>query len=272
MTSSFLTSFSRHAKSSLTAVALLLCSVLLGCIGATPLPKRTRTPEGTEVKSIDLKFLHPGQTARAEVREKLRIIDTGYEGDRFFLGRWSSSTWGGWIILAGYYQAEAAGGRVWKTGNLLVEFDDQGIVKRIEPFADHDALRVLAPVAESTPVKLDPPLEMSVNYWKNNAAITVPARIVLSDDQLDFEELSEQKKKHIFSVPVRDLRKMGSPRTLAGTDPVFVSHRIECAHDLKKLGGPHGKHINLQLTTPQLVTLMRYVSDSAKAATEQTQK
>src|SRR5208283_871469 len=68
-------------------IALALCTTLLGCIGATPLHKHTRTPEGTEVKDIDLSFLHPGQTTRAEVREKLKLIDTGYQGDHFFLGR-----------------------------------------------------------------------------------------------------------------------------------------------------------------------------------------
>jgi hypothetical protein len=59
---------------------------------------------------------------------------------------------------------------------------------------------------------------MSVTYWKN-AAVQVQAKIVFSKETLGFEELGAQKKKHIFSVPVRDLRKMGSPITLAGTDP-----------------------------------------------------
>ena len=53
-----------------SGIALALCAALLGCIGATPLHKRTRTPEGTEIQNIDLSFLHPGQTTRAEVKEK----------------------------------------------------------------------------------------------------------------------------------------------------------------------------------------------------------
>ena len=55
-------------------IALALCATLLGCIGATPLHKRTRTPEGTELQKIDLSFLHPGQTTRAEVKEKLKLM------------------------------------------------------------------------------------------------------------------------------------------------------------------------------------------------------
>jgi hypothetical protein len=62
---------------------LVLCSTFLACIGATTLPKRTRTPEGTELKNVDLTFIHPGQTTRDEVREKLKLIDTGYQGDFF---------------------------------------------------------------------------------------------------------------------------------------------------------------------------------------------
>lgn len=253
-------------KTPQAAAVLLLCSVLLGCFGATPLPRRTRTPEGTDVKKIDLSFIHPGETTRAELQEKLRLIDTGYQGDRYFLGRWSSSTWGGWIFVAAYCCGAAGGaGRVWKTGNLLVEFDDQGIVSRVEPFDDRKALRVLAPVAENTPLQLDPPLEMSVNYWKNTTEL-VPAKIVLSSEKLDFQELSEQRKKHIFSVPSKDLRKLGWPYTLAGTDPTFVSQRIECRYNLKKLGGPRAKDINLQLTLPQMVALMSYVSERNKNA------
>jgi outer membrane protein assembly factor BamE (lipoprotein component of BamABCDE complex) len=60
-----------------TGAALLVCVTLTGCIGATPLPKRTRTPEGTEVKDVDLTFIHPGQTTRAEIREKLKLLDAG---------------------------------------------------------------------------------------------------------------------------------------------------------------------------------------------------
>lgn len=250
------------------ATVFLLCSTLLACFGATPLPRRTGTPEGTEVKKFDLRFIRPGSTSRAEVQEKLRAIDTGHQADRYFLGRWSSSTWGGWIILPGgtCCGTDVSGGRVWKTGNLLIEFDDQGIVKQVEPFEDRKAVPVLAPVAENTPVLLDPPIEMSVTYWKNGA-VQVPAKIVLSREKLDFEELGERKKKHIFVVPAKDLRRMGSPRTLAGTDPTYAGRRIECARDLKKLGGPRGNNINLQLTTLQLVTLMRYVSDANRGMT-----
>jgi len=265
----FLKASSRlHWKAPQYAAVLLLCAVLLGCIGATPLPRRTRTASGTELKKVDISFIQPGLTTREEVREKLKVIETGLEGDHYFIGRWSSSTWGGWIILVGgtCCGSEIGGGRVWQTGNLLVEFDEQGIVGRVEPFDDGKALKMLAPVAEETPLKLDPPLEMAVNYWKNGSTV-VPAKIVLSKEKLDFEELGTQKKKQVFSVPAKDLRKVAHSYVYSGTDATLLGDRIECAHDLKKRGGPHGKDINLQLTLPQLVTLMRYVSETGSSGT-----
>jgi hypothetical protein len=248
------------------AMALLLCGILSACIGATPLPKRTRTPEGSEVKDIDLTFLHPGQTTRAEVKEKLKLIDTGYQGNHFFLGRWSSSTWGGWAIVVGMDPGGlGTGGRVWKSGNLLVEFDDAGIVKRFEPFDDAKALRHLAPVAADTPLDLASSLELPVKYWKIAAAQPLDARIVLSAGKVDFEELGEQKKRHKFSLPASDLLRVETPITIQVPDPVRMGQRLHFARDLKKIGGPGGKNVNLEVTLPQLVTLMSYVSRSQKS-------
>lgn len=244
-----------------TGTALVLCVALSGCIGATPLPRRTRTPEGTEVKNVDLAFIHPGQTMRAEVKEKLKLIDTGYQSDRFFLGRWSSSTWGVWVFGSGVGNAN----RSWKSGNLLVEFDDAGIVKRFEPFDDSKALRQLAPVAADTPLQLVPPLELAVKYWKNATTQLVDAKIVLASSTFSFEELGTEKKRHKFSLPAGDVMRVETPLTMPDPDTVHTSRRLHFARDLKKVGGPNGKNLNLELTVPQLVTLMSYAAGMGKS-------
>lgn len=243
-------------------ITLPLCVTLLGCLVATRLPKRTNTPEGTEVKNIDLSFLHSGQTTRAEVQERLKLIDTGYQGDHFFLGRWSSSVWGAWVFLL--WSGE--GGRVWKSGNLLVEFDDAGIVKRFEPFDDAKALRHLAPVAADMPLQLESPLELPVKYWKTEALL-VAAKIVLSKGTFDFEELGKHKKKHKFSLPASEILRVEAPVAIRDTDrnPTYTSQRLRCARDLRKIGGPRGKDLHLEVMIPQLVTLMSYVSQAAKS-------
>jgi hypothetical protein len=247
-------------------IAFALCAPLLGCLGATPLSRRTRTPEGTEVKNIDLSFLHPGQTTRAEVKERLKLIDTGYQGDHFFLGRWSSSVWRVWAVVPSLPPGGlGGGGRAWNSGNLLVEFDDTGIVKRFEPFDDAKALRHLAPVAADTPLQLESPMELPVKYWKFANGQLVDAKIVLSKGTFDFEELGELKKKHKFSLPPSVVLSVETPVTIRDPDPTYTSQRLRCARDLKKIGGPSGRDLNLEVTMPQLVTLMSYVAQAAKS-------
>jgi hypothetical protein len=226
------------------------------------LRKRTRTPEGTEVKSIDLSFLRTGQTRRAEVKDKLKLIDTGYQGEHFFLGRWSSSAWAAWAVYPGL---PTSGGRLWKSGNLLVEFDDAGTVKRFEPFGDTKALRYLVPVAADTPLELESPLELQVKYWKIAGTRKVDAKIVLSKATFDFEELGEFKKKHKFSLPASEVLRVETPVTILDPDPTYTSQRLRCARNLKKIGGPPGKDLNLEITMPQLVTLMSYVAQAKKS-------
>lgn len=244
--------------------AFALCATLLGCIGATPLHKRTRTPEGTVVKDIDLSFLHPGQTTRAEVKEKLKLIDTGYQGDHFFVGRWSSSTWAAWAVYPDPRFPSVAG-RVWKSGNLLVEFDDSGVVKRFAPFDNAKAPRYLAPVATDTPLQLASPLELPVKYYLAAGGQFVDAKIVLSKGTLDFEELGERKKKQKFSLPASEVLRVETPVIIQFSDPTYIIQRLHCARDLKKIGGPRGKDINLKVTMPQVVTLMSYVAQAAKS-------
>jgi len=216
------------------------------------------------VKNIDLSFLTSGQTTRAEVKEKLKLIDTGYQGDHFFVGRWSSSTWAAWAVCP-YPGCFSAAGRVWKSGNLLVEFDDAGVVKRFEPFDDAKALRYLAPVAADTPLQLASPLELQVKYFLLAGAQLVDARIVLAKGTFDFEELGERKEKQKFSLPASEVLRVETPVMIRFPDQTYISQRLHCARDLRKIGGPSGRDINLKVTMPQLVTLMSYVAQAAKS-------
>jgi hypothetical protein len=75
-----------------------------------------------------------------------------------------------------------------------------------------------------------------------NYVTRVLAKILLSGGSLDFEELSDQKKKDKFSIPARDVRKVETPLTMAVPDPTYVGQRIHCPRDLRKLGGPRGKN------------------------------
>jgi hypothetical protein len=244
------------------AGALLLCLSLGGCIGVTPLPKVTRTPQGVEEKTVDLDFIQPGTTTRAEVRDKLKLIDTGLQSERFFLGRWSSSSSGGWIFLVGLGGGVGNASRIWKSGDLLVEFDSAGLVTKSETFNDsHLNARLLPVAAEATAVAPET-VELSVTYWKANRE-GIPAKVTLSASAFDFEELGTAKKKHKFTLPVKDVELRGSS-LYAAPDPVKTKQTLRFAHDLKSIGGPRGKTFDLEMTLPQLVTLMSRVSNAPK--------
>ena len=93
----------------------------------------------------------------------------------------------------------------------------------------------------------------------------VDAKILLSKDRFDFEELGESKKKHKFSLPASEVLRVETPVIIRFPDPTYISQRLHCARDLEKIGGPSGRDINLEVTMPQLVTLMSYVAQVTKS-------
>ena len=116
--------------------------VLSGCAGATRLPARTKGPTGSTIQEndIDLAFLQAGTTRREEVVNRLSRIDTGFSNSRMFLGRWSESKWGHWVILASPGGAGGDVGRNWHVHNLLVSFDENGIMQTKELIDDERVL------------------------------------------------------------------------------------------------------------------------------------
>jgi hypothetical protein len=234
----------------------------------TPLPKRTRTVQGIDEKTVDLDFIQPGKTTRGEVRDKLKLIDTDLRSERFFLGRWSSSSSGGWVFLVGYGGGVGNASRVWKNGNLLVEFTSDGIVARSETFNDsHLTARLLAVAAELSPANPET-VELRVTYWKTDID-TAPAKITISGGNLNFEELGTDKKPKKFTLPARDVDLMHPSITTQGSwsssdpDPVKTRQTLHFAFNLKSVGGPRKTKIDVELTLPELVTLMSRISGAS---------
>ena len=125
-------------------VTIGLClAILSGCAGATRLPTRTKGPEGQAVqkKELNLSFLEANAARHDEVVNRLSSIDTGYSNRRLFWGRWSDSKWGyGWFAF-GCSTAKCSNGtsdsqRVWRVHNLLVTFDENGMMQKKELISD----------------------------------------------------------------------------------------------------------------------------------------
>jgi hypothetical protein len=120
-------------------------------------------------------------------------------------------------------------------------------------------------VAADTPLQLASPLELPVKYYLTAGGQFVDAKIVLSKGTFDFEELNERKKKQKFSLPASEVLRVETPIIIQFSDPTYIIQRLHCARDLKKIGGPRGRDINLKVTMPQVVTLMSYVAQAAKS-------
>jgi hypothetical protein len=238
-----------------SALTLFLCMCLGGCIGATRLPERTQGPQGATQK-IDLSFLKTGATSRAEVQEKLKPFNTGVQSQRFFVGRWDTSKWGGWIFLVGMGGGTGGAGRVWHDANLLVEFDEQGVVKRYETFPDKLFAAKLDPIVREA--ELSPEERMDVLVNSNNRFYR-PFNLIVTPSELEFTETGKAKKPLHFRVPREWLTGTGTALG-ASEDATHAVEILRFSTNLKTFDGPHSKEIVVQGTIPQIITLMRYAA------------
>jgi len=238
-------------------LVLSLAFCLASCVGATRLPERTRGQQGPTQK-VDLRFLLAGKTTRTEVAEKLKPVDTGVTSDRFFLGRWDTSKWGGWVFLATYGGGGAS--RVWKDANLLIEFDESGRVKTYETFPDKLLLAKLDPVVNETVLLAEDRMDVSVCF--DRRFHFAPASLQISIDTLEFTEMRHVKKPFHFRVPRERLTHIDGGTVGGNGDAVHVVDVLHFSDKLKAFGGPSSKEVWVTSTVPQMITLLRYAQRS----------
>src|SRR5205807_3370126 len=109
-----------------------------------------------------------------------------------FWGRWVSSSWGVGVMGPTAMGAPAVGGgRMWGNHNVLIEFDEQGLVQRSQVVPDEDLNGQLQQWLErmkEAPLDLSTPIELDVapcHGFYNDDGIGIP-RIILSADFAEF--------------------------------------------------------------------------------------
>lgn len=107
-----------------------------GCVGVTPIPVYSPTPEyGQKVKPWPAAFIQPGQTTRAEVLTRLGTNCAALPRTRSIAYTWEMRGGGGvwWLALFGPGGGGAIGGN-WVGGwrGFLVAFDERDIVRAAE--------------------------------------------------------------------------------------------------------------------------------------------
>lgn len=248
----------RHRARCLIVVSV--CLFLWSCAGATRLPARARSPLGAtlEKNKIDLAFLQVATTRREEVATKLAAIDTSYSNPRLFWGRWSESRWGYWWVVVAPCSgicAGASGGdakRIWHVKNVLVAFDENGVVTSTETIKDDDALwRALhSRMVGAPPPALDfsQPIRLSLLSRE-------PSAILLNKDSMEFEHSTSKRNKPNVRLSALKLARFShgatrDKKTSAGS----TCHALEFSEKTA-----FGKKIKFCANAEQVGTLFQYL-------------
>lgn len=246
------------------AVACILSGVTLlamfGCvIVPVRLPTQTRDISGGSQR-LDFTFLKAGSTSRGEVTKNLGAIDTHADQADFFWGRWESSVWGyGGIVALPPIAGGGGGKRVWGSHNVLIRFDQNGIVtnwvvvddKKLFPQLDLlDSATVSLPLDLSSPARRNVLLPGGVN---DNQKSNPSAELVLSAELLECNQLKILRAKIAKMAP--------APEDTPGADARYVWLTI---HFLPK--HRFQDSFILGVDPPTLLLLRRYIKQTKSAS------
>ena len=238
-------------------IATCLCILLCGCVGATRLPVKVVNPAGIRIqqKEIDLSFLQAGTTQRDEVAHQLAPVDTSYDNPRIFWGRWSESRWGYWWVLGWPCDNCMAGdaGRLWRMKNLLVTFDENGLVSDRHMVNDAQLWRTLhARIAAIQPPTLD--LSQPVRIPLTSAD---PMAIRMSQEGMEFERPPESGKPDVQVAPVKIVRFKHSAIADGAPSPSVTCHTLELSERT-----PFGKKIKFCSEASYVGILFEYLQQA----------
>jgi len=112
---------------------VFICIFLTACVIPIKVATRVRPVTGGTLESEpDTRVIRVGVTTRIEIIQQFGAFDTGWKGERFFLGRWLRSGVG----IAPTPHTD----RWWAPHNLVVEFDEKGTVTRYQVLSDKKLL------------------------------------------------------------------------------------------------------------------------------------
>jgi len=113
-------------RCSLFPVAIVLCA-LAGCV-VIPTPEHGLLDGRGEIDESDIEFLEEGKTTREEVLLRFGEPDEVEHDNRTLLYHWQVIC--GYYVVGGGYQAD--GGPIPRHYKLMLEFDEEGRLKRFE--------------------------------------------------------------------------------------------------------------------------------------------
>jgi len=243
------------------AICVFLYSLCVGCV---IIPTEEHTPKDFNTRGeIDAKafeFMRVGSTSKEEVLLKLGEPDAVWEDERNFLYLW--------VTIRGYFAfaipapgGPGGGGPIGvKWYELLIEFDEQGVIKQL---GDIDTWAAKVQGQKDRPfLDLSTPVEIPVRYLHTSKPVEFPVsynqiRAVERDASLilgkDFFEIRESSHNFRISPKKIILLRPGYEMVFSGVTGVFTY----TLHFSEKTVA--GEKIHIQVDIFSLTTLFEYL-------------
>jgi hypothetical protein len=214
---------------------------------------------------IDLTFLKAGSTTRDEVSNKLVSIDTGTKSEDFFWGRPRISNYRE-IVMVGYIPI-GPGDRLWGVQNLLVGYDQGGVVKNWIIVGDKRLLDQLDQLSDTTSVPLDlsSPIQVyrlvyRIRDKKGPDTGPTAVQLMLGDSSLECFGVS---------IPRAELRTLVLGN---GNESGVLSLKMFFRHQIDFSKTPLRKktdHVDLAVEPPTVLLLQRYLKQTQRSNSSQ---
>jgi hypothetical protein len=204
-----------------------------------------------------------GTTRREEVSKKLASIDTGYSNPRLFWGRWAVSKWGYWWMVGAPCAGNCLAGdakRIWHAHNLLITFDETGIVQNQQIIDDDTALwrELHAQMGKMPPLDLSKPLTISSASYREKMIVLTNAGMKITGYKTRPQVAGYKAKPYVRISPVNviGIRHVGTADKKA--HPGLTCHTLQLVEK-----SAFGKNIRFCAEPPQLMTLFQYLEQNA---------
>ena len=234
-----------------------------GCI-AVPIHHAKKMKSGstdTPPRQVDLTFIKVGETSRDEVSKRLSWVDTGIDGKAFFAGRWAENSWGVAWGAASFPYAGGGYNEIWKTHNVIIDFDDRFLVKGVTHFADKDIIAILSTrlkqASEST-LDRTVPIKMSIEYLRPSESSKAHlGELILSKDEWEFVESPDGNKKGKYSY--KTTKQNISHITMGMSEPSEPQQICVVLHFKQKTRV--GKQMSVRVTLVETAVLIKYLAE-----------
>ncbi len=234
------------------ALVTLACS-LVSCIGVVPMREKNRIPNVEAQHPLDFRFLQSGVTTRAQVAEKLKDLQIETGDPQLFWARWSRSRAAWFAAVGGGYNAAVGGERIWRPANLLIEFDDNGIVANTpQPLSDKQLVAEMKRMIMQRPTQLDFQQGIDIDGWQHKVRRSRTLHMRLEEQEAVITEQGATREKTTEFLVPRTAFLTADGTTLGG-DPAQISVTVHFAART-----PLGQKISLLINPKDLYVLLSY--------------